>query len=142
MKKLFCCILLMLLVSSHVWAQDAGSVKVEELVKSTSSWDGEILPAYGAGRPEITILRITVPPKVRLPMHIHPVINAGVLLKGELTITTEKNEEKHVKAGDALIEVVNKGHYGRNEGEVPAEIIVFYAGTQGMPISIKTSEVQ
>lgn len=33
---------------------------VKELVKSTRSWDGEVLPAYPQGQPQITILRITI----------------------------------------------------------------------------------
>jgi len=141
MKKLICYILLTFLAASHVWAGVTNDVKVDVLVKSDSSWDGTILPHYGEGNPEITILKITVPPKAQLPPHIHPVINAGVLLKGELTVVTEKNETVHVKAGDALVEVVNKVHYGKNEGDQPAEIIVFYAGTEGEPISIKTSKI-
>jgi len=43
----------------------------------------------------------------------------------------------HLKAGDAIAEVVNTWHYGKNEGDMPAEIIVFYAGTEGLPITIQ-----
>ncbi len=137
MKKLFCGICLTLLLSSHVWTRDANTVKVDVLTKTSSSWDGETLPDYTKGRPEVTILRITIPPKVQLPLHKHPVINAGVLLKGELTVVTEDKKTLHLKAGDAAVEVVNKWHYGKNEGNEPAEIIVFYAGISGMPLSIK-----
>ena len=72
-----------------------------------------------------------------MPLHEHPVINAGVLLSGELTVVTEDNKTLHLKAGDAIVEVVNKWHYGKNEGNEPAEILVFYAGTADKPISIK-----
>jgi len=41
----------------------------------------------------------------------------------------------HVKAGEPIVEVVNTLHYGINEGTVPAEIVVFYAGAAGTPIS-------
>lgn len=116
--------------------QDA-EVQVVQLVKSTESWDGRQLPAYPDGRPEVTILRITIPPKYRLPMHKHPVINAGVLLKGELTVITESGETLHLKPYDSLVEVVEKWHYGVNEGDEPAEIIVFYAGEKGKPITVK-----
>jgi len=72
-----------------------------------------------------------------LPLHYHPVINTGVLISGELTVTTEDDKTLYLKAGDGIVEVVNKGHYGKNEGSIPAEIIVFYAGTPGIPITIK-----
>jgi quercetin dioxygenase-like cupin family protein len=74
---------------------------------------------------------------MQLPLHKHPVINAGVLLKGELTVVTEDNKTLHLKAGDSIVEVVNKWHYGINKGNESAEIIVFYAGAQGSPITIK-----
>ncbi|GBE00823.1 cupin domain protein [bacterium BMS3Bbin06] len=137
MKKLFCGICLTLLLSSNVLAQDVNTVKVEVLAKTSSSWDGGSLPDYPKGKPEITILRITIPPGVQLPLHKHPVINAGVLLKGELTVVTEDNKTLHLKAGDSIVEVVNKWHHGKNEGNKPAEIIVFYAGIRGAPITIK-----
>ncbi len=128
---------MILLLTSHVWAQDVNTVKVDVLAKTSSSWDGRALPVYGKGSPEVTILKITIPPKVRLPLHKHPVINAGVLLKGELTVVTKAKETLHLKAGDPIVEVVNKWHYGRNDGNEPAEIIVFYAGTRGTPITVK-----
>ena len=137
MKKLFLGICLTLLLSSHVWARDVNTVKVEILAKTSSSWDEGNLPDYAQGKAEITILRITIPPNVQLPLHKHPVINAGVLLKGELTIVTEDKKTLHLNAGDSIVEVVNKWHYGKNEGNKPAEIIVFYAGIQGTPITIK-----
>lgn len=94
------------------------------------------MPDYAKGKPEITIAKITVPPKVQLPLHKHPVISAGVLLKGELTLTTEENKTLHLSAGDSIVEVVDTWHYGKNEGNEPTEIIVFYAGTRGAPITI------
>ena len=137
MKKLFCGICLTLLLSSNVWAQDVNTVTVDVLAKTSSSWDGRNLPDYAKSKPEITILRITIPQGVQLPLHKHPVINAGILLKGDLTVVTEDNKTLHLKAGDSIVEVVNKWHYGKNEGNKPAEIIVFYAGIPDTPITIK-----
>jgi quercetin dioxygenase-like cupin family protein len=136
-KKIFYVICLALLLSGNVRAKDVNTVKVDVLAKTSSSWDGSALPDYPGGKPEITILRITIPPGVQLPLHRHPVINAGVLLRGELTVTTEDNKVLHLKAGDSIVEVVNKWHYGKNEGRKPAELIMFYAGMPGVPITIK-----
>ena len=114
MKKLFLGICMTLLLSSNVWAQDANAVKVDVLARTSSSWDGGTLPGYAKGKPEITILRIKIPQGIQLPLHKHPVINAGVLLKGELTVVTQDNKTLHLKAGDSIVEVVNKWHYGVN----------------------------
>lgn len=127
----------MLLLSNTVLAIEADTAAVEVLAKTGLSWDGETLPEYPEGAPEVTILRITIPQGAQLPLHEHPVINAGVLLRGELTVVTEDNETLYLKAGDAIVEVVNTWHYGKNEGSEPAEIIVFYAGIQDMPVTIQ-----
>ncbi len=142
MKTFLSGICLLICLVGNVWALDASSVDVAVLVQTGSSWDGTTLPDYAQGQPEITILKIIIPPQVQLPLHEHPVINAGVLLKGELTVITEKQETLHLKAGDAIVEVVDKWHYGKNEGSEPAEIIVFYAGVRDMPITIKEKVVQ
>lgn len=42
-----------------------------------------------------------------------------------------------MKAGDPIIVVANTIHYGKNNGEEPAEILVFYAGAEGMEIMVK-----
>ncbi len=107
------------------------AIKVKTLAKSTTSWNGDTLPAYPAGQPEVTVLRITIPPGMQLPLHEHPVINAGVLVKGELQINTKDGESKLLKAGDALIELVNEWHYGANNSAEDAVIFVVYAGIEG-----------
>ena len=137
MKTSLYSIYIILLFTISVLAQESNTIKTEVLAKTSYSWDGSELISYGEGKPEITILKITIPPKAKLPEHKHPVINAGVLLKGELTVVTDEGKTLHLKAGDSIVEVVNKWHYGENEGNVPAEIIVFYAGTVGEPITVK-----
>lgn len=127
-----------LLLSPAFAHEDNGTdIQVETLVKSTKSWDGSLLPEYSKGQPEVTILKITVAPGVKLPWHQHPVINAGVLVKGELTVTTKSGEKLHMKAGDSIIEVVDKWHYGESGSKEAAEIIVFYAGIVNQPVTQK-----
>lgn len=121
----------------HPAGEPSGAkVSVTKLISSTNCWDGALLPAYPRQQPNITILRIKIPPGVRLHTHKHPIINAGVLLSGELTVVTTKGATLHLVAGDPIIEVVNTMHYGINEGKAEAEILVFYAGTPDDPTSI------
>jgi hypothetical protein len=40
------------------------------------------------------------------------------------------------KAGDSIVELVSKKHYGKNSGTQTAEIIVFYTGIVDKPITI------
>lgn len=136
LRKLLSILCLTLLLANNVSAADANGVGVKVLAKSGSSWDGKVLPPYTNGKPEITILKITIPPGAVLPMHKHAVINAGVLLSGELTVVTEDGSTLHLKAGEALVEVVNTWHSGKNAGNIPAEIMVFYAGAMDVPITV------
>lgn len=116
---------------------ELSEVRVEKLAQSISSWNGDKLPAYPKGQPEVTILKITVPPKTKLDMHTHPFINAGVLLKGELHVVTADGKKLTLKEGDSIVELVGKEHFGENKTDKPAEIIVFYAGIQGKLVTRK-----
>lgn len=136
-SALLAAVVVALCASGPARAVDALGVQVETLAKSATSWDGASLPAYPPGRPEVTILRIRIPPGTQLPLHKHPVINAGVLTKGELTVLAETGQTLHLKAGDALVELVDTWHYGRNDGDMPAEIVVFYAGSENTPITVR-----
>ncbi len=135
MKNLL--IIIFIAFSNNLVALESQPVTVEKLVQTTKSWNGSELPAYKPGQPEVTILKITVMPNVELPWHTHPTINAGVMIKGKLTVITKSGEENELVAGDAIVEVTGKIHRGVNNGDVPVEIIVFYAGVVDTPLTIK-----
>jgi len=101
------------------------------LLETTESWNGHQLPEYPSGQPNITILKAVIPAHSKLDLHKHLVINAAVLLDGELTVVTEMKDTLRVKSGDAFAEVVNTWHYGINNSSKPAELIIFYAGIEG-----------
>ncbi len=115
----------------------AADVEMDVLVKSDKMWDGTSLPDCSDEETEVSIIKITIPPHTALPVHKHPVINAGYLISGSLTVHSEAGGEKHLKSGDGLIELVDKWHYGRNDGDEPAVIVVVYVGAVGQPLTIK-----
>ncbi len=119
----------------HLFAE--AEIKVDVLAKSTQMWDGTELPDYPKDNPEITIIKVIIPPGKKLPMHKHPVINAGYVLSGKLTVYSKEGNEINLEKGDSLIELVNKWHFGKNVGDEDVEIVVFYAGQVGTPITIK-----
>lgn len=118
----------------------AAETSVDVLIKTDKSWNGDPLPRYGRGKPEITVLKISVPPHTTLDWHQHPVINAAVILSGQLTVITVQKDTLYLKAGDPIVEVVNTIHYGRNDGDTPTDLIVFYAGKKGKAITIKEKQ--
>ena len=116
-------------------AEDTSSrIQTETLIQSTSSWDGGPYISYPAGRPQITILKITIAPHTALKWHSHPMPNAGYILSGELTIEREDGTKRHFVAGQAITETVNSVHRGIT-GAKPTVLIVFYPGTPGLPRS-------
>lgn len=110
-----------------------GSI-VQTLVKTQTSWDGTKLPDYPSATPEIIINRISFRPHHVTEWHYHSVINAGVLLSGELTIVCKDGKEKTFHAGEPIVECVGEVHRGENRGDIPADLIMFYDSTPGQPI--------
>ncbi len=133
--KTFFLILFSLLIALTAKADE--TIQVNELAKTSQSWNQTPLPHYGQGTPEVTVLQITIPPKTKLPLHKHPVINAGFVLQGELTVVGPQQQTLNLKQGDTIIELVNQWHYGINKGNQPVKLIVFYAGNKGVPLTIK-----
>ena len=128
-------LLALFLASSPVWAADA-AVNSERLLQTERSWDGATYPAYPAGQPELTLLRITVPAHAALDWHRHPVINVAYLLAGTLEVENRTTgTTKTLRAGEALPEMVGTVHRGRNPGDEPAVILVFYAGVHGSALA-------
>ena len=112
------------------------AVKVTALVKSTTSWNGKRV-AYPQGEAEISGMVIEIAPGAQTGWHAHPVPSFAMVLQGTLEVTLEDGRQKGIGAGEALIEVVNTLHNGRNVGTGPLKIVVFYAGAVGQPLTVK-----
>ena len=133
-----CALLLCLLLpfaGSALAADEKPVVKAETLLATGVSWDGEVYKNYPPGDPELSILRITIPPHTRLAWHEHPMPNAAYILSGTLTI--EKKDDgmkKIVHAGEALAEMADTVHRGVT-GDKPVVLLAFYAGAKGLGLS-------
>jgi quercetin dioxygenase-like cupin family protein len=128
------------LVSCH--QENTKKTEFTTLLETTKSWNGETLPKYPDGQPKITILKAIIPPYTTLDMHKHLVINAAFLLDGDLTVVTEMSDTLRLKSGDVFEEVVNTWHYGINNSNKPAELIIFYAGIEGGTNTILNKKVE
>ncbi|XAW96252.1 cupin domain-containing protein [Pseudomonas abietaniphila] len=113
----------------------ASGVQSTVLLKSSSSWDGVSYDAYPASKPELTVVNIKIPANTALKWHEHPMPNAAYVVSGHLTVETrEGGQSILLKPGDVLPEMVNRQHRGLT-GNTAVELVVFYAGTPGMPLS-------
>ncbi|MDR3292308.1 MAG: cupin domain-containing protein [Methanobrevibacter sp.] len=110
------------------------------LSNGTNSWDGVEYETYPSGTPQLTVLKITIPPNKSLDVHTHPMPNVAYVEEGSLTVKKQANGEIHtINKGDVLREMVNEPHYGYTN-EKGVVLICFYAGTPGLPLSIPVKE--
>jgi quercetin dioxygenase-like cupin family protein len=111
-------------------------VEVDKILQTTQSWDGTNYQGYPTGQPQFTVLRIKIPPNTALHWHHHPVISVAYVLSGELTVEKKTTGERTtVHAGEALAETIQTTHRGFTTKD-PVELIVFYAGQEGVPITV------
>jgi quercetin dioxygenase-like cupin family protein len=125
---------------SNAYAQ-AGADKVEPaqrevLLQADQSWNGKPYTQYPKGRPELTMLKVTLAPHTVLPWHTHPFPNAGYVLSGTLTLHDKASgKTRVVHQGEAFAESVDDIHRGE-AGDEPAVLLITYAGTPGVATSI------
>ena len=112
----------------------------EELIRTSQSWDGEPLPDYPQGRPELVAVKYVIPAGEKLGWHHHPVMNHGILVQGELTIVSIDGKEKVVREGEVVVEMVGTIHHGENRGTKPVVLYMFYLSHAGLPLSIPYEE--
>ena len=108
----------------------------EVLLKTTSTWDNAEYKKLKIKKPEVTVLKITIKVGEELPMHRHDLVNVAYVKKGTLTVITDDNKEITLQEGEVLPELIGKYHYGKNSGKKPVELIVFYLGEKGTPLSV------
>lgn len=130
-KCSFCQMVFASVFMAGSWAVGAAP---QELLKTQSAWDGGKI-AYPKGKPEITSVRLTLLDGKLAPFHCHPVPTLGYVSKGKVRLETEDGKTKEYQAGSSVVEVMKTVHRGESiDGN--AEIIVFYAGVEGIPNTI------
>lgn len=123
---------------SHPEVQYIGVQATEKKVLAAGSqaWDGSQLPDYPIGEPDVVVTRLTIQPGAQLPVHVHPVINAGMVISGELTVVSATGEECTFGPGEAIIEMTGRAHHGENRGTEPVDLVMFYAASPGTPLTL------
>jgi quercetin dioxygenase-like cupin family protein len=128
--------LLWMLAASPAAAGDP-HVVVSQILQTSRSWDGNKYSRYVTGQPQITILKIRIPPNTALDWHEHPMISAAYVASGQITLEIRRTRKrKTFFAGQALAESVATVHRGYTTSQ-PVDLVVFYAGAVGLPLSIK-----
>jgi len=133
-------ILTLLILSSaaiNAPAAEYEGVMATQIKKSTTTSNGRKLDYLKTDSPEVTVLIVEIPAGGETGWHMHPVPVYAYMLSGAITVEMENKEKYDFREGDALFEVVNTPHNGKNVGKTPAKLVVFYTGEQGKPNTVK-----
>ena len=130
--KLVIMLIIVILCSTNL----SYSTEKDVLLKTTSTWDNAEYKKLKIKKPEVTVLKIIINVNEELPMHKHDLVNIAYVKKGTLTVITDNQKEITLHEGEVLPELIGKYHYGKNTGNVPVELIVFYIGEKGTPLSV------
>lgn len=130
---------LALTLSACAATQDHAAEKIisTQLIQTTTSWDGKTITYPTNEKAQVTALMIEIPVHGETGWHRHPVPSFAMIVDGTLDVMLKDGSVNHLKAGDPLVEVVDTAHNGRNTGNIPVKIMVFYTGTVNSVLTIK-----
>ncbi len=75
----------------------------------------------------VDIQEVTMGPKQKAPLHLHPCPTLGVVTEGTIAFQIEGQPVQHLKAGDAFYEPANvRVSRFDNDGDAPAKFVVHY----------------
>jgi quercetin dioxygenase-like cupin family protein len=116
---------------------DSG-VKATLILKTTTTTGDYPAKYLNTQVPEITAMKVEIKPGAETGWHSHPGPLYAYVLEGNLTVEVKGGNTYHFTAGDAIVEVVNIPHNGKNPGTTPVTLIVFYTGETGTPNTVMT----
>jgi quercetin dioxygenase-like cupin family protein len=107
-----------------------------QILQTNTTWNGVAFEYPETVSPEITALHIEFAPGAETTWHRHPVPSMAYIISGTLEVTLRESGEKQVfNGGDAFAEVINTWHFGKNIGEEPVKLVVFYVGGKGINLT-------
>jgi quercetin dioxygenase-like cupin family protein len=127
-------------VAASAWCGDYHGVKVTKILTSTTAANGQKLSYLVTDRPEVTALVVEIPPGGETGWHLHGVPVYAYLLAGSISVEMADGKSYDFREGEAIFEVMNTSHNGRNKGTVPARLAVFYTGEEGKPNVARTEK--
>jgi quercetin dioxygenase-like cupin family protein len=137
------CLIGLFLIVPLAFTADYGSGVTAEILKKTSATsNGQKITYPLTDKAEVTAMTVDLAPGAETGWHKHPVPVYAYVVSGNLSVELEDGKQFSFNSGDAIIEVVDTFHNGRNIGEVPVKLAVFYLGGEGISNVIRSEAVQ
>jgi quercetin dioxygenase-like cupin family protein len=115
-------------------AKAPNAIQAKTLLQTDRGWDGKVYESYPKGQPQLSVLEITLPPHTTMEWHRHPIPNAAYVVSGDLKVEKQNGQTASFSKGQVIAETVGEWHRGVT-GEKAVELLVFYAGAPGLPLS-------
>jgi len=124
-------------LSAFLMAPVVEAAEVKKLIESNKDILGNPVTYPGGHQATISGYDITLKPGECTGWHNHPVPTFGYMLSGILTVSYANGEKRVLKAGSTIIEAQHMKHEGCNTGDDDIRVIVFYAGADGVPVTVR-----
>ena len=115
------------------------AVKVEPILKTTTTTSGDAIAYPDFTDPEVQSLIVEIPPGGETGWHLHPVPIYAYILSGSIEVESEGGAKRLFEAGESFAEMVNRKHDGRVVGDEPVRILMIVTGEKGKPFTEKAS---
>ena len=132
--------LFLIIVQPAIAADYSSGVTSKVLSKTTVTGNGQKISYPLTDRAEVTAMTVDLAPGSETGWHKHPVPVYAYVVSGSLSVELEDGKLLSFSAGEAIIEVVNTMHNGRNSGTVPVKLAVFYLGAEGIPNVVRKTK--
>lgn len=115
-------------------------VHPEILLRTTASWEGTPYQRYPEGPLELTLQRVRLAPHTAVHWHMHPCPIIGYVVAGEIWVQMKDSDQQRCFGqGTAIAETVDLVHRGVT-GDLPAELLMFCAGSVGVAVTIEADQ--
>lgn len=131
--------LLGLLPFSQSWGGEYNAAVQARLIsKSEVTGNGGKIRYPVSSQPEVSAYEVDFSVGAETGWHKHPVPVYAYVVAGRLQVELEGGKLLNFKPGDAIIEVVDAWHNGRNIGCEPVRLAVFYLGSKEVGNVVKS----
>lgn len=118
------------------WSLEPAKVIVTPVTATSRTTAGQpiVLPQKDA---EVAVSIYDIPSGATLPVHRHPFPRYAYVLGGTLTVTNVETGEATVyRAGDFIVEMVDRWHRGGNTGAEAVKLLVIDQVEKGKPATV------
>lgn len=135
MKKHLLTLILLAFISLTAKSQYSG-LNIKELLRTDTTSIGQKITYPEFADPEVTMLKITIPPGKSTGWHKHNIPVFAYVVKGVLTVELEDHQIKKFKEESTFAEMRNTYHNGSNMEDTDLVLIAVYLGGKGQKLSI------